>query len=129
MKTRICIGIMISILILSGCGRPPKGPEAPEEALQAIIQLYENQDFDALVRSRYAEIGKAEGEEQVQALIDRLKGRFSDEERRKQAIALYKSLLAISPEISENGTVAVYKLDQGFVKLSRMPDGKWGFHL
>ena len=129
MTTRICIGTMISIIILSGCGRSSKGPEAPEEALQAIIELYEKQDFDALVRSRYAEIGKAEGDKQVQALIDRFKERFSDEERRSQAIALYKSLLAMSPEISENGTVAVYRIDQGFVKLSRMPDGKWGFHL
>ncbi len=129
MTTRIFIGAMLSIVILSGCGKPSSGPETPEEALQAIIQLYENQDFDTLVRSRYAEIGKAEGEEQVQAIIDRLKGRFSNEERRNQAIAIYKSLLATSPEISENGTVAIYGLDQGFVKLSRMPDGKWGFHL
>ncbi len=129
MRTRVCIGAILSFIILSGCGKPASEPEAPEEALQAIIQLYEYQDFDTLVRSRYAEIGKAESEEQVQAIIDRLKGRFSNEERRNQAIAIYKSLLATSPEISENGTVAIYGLDQGFVKLSRMQDGKWGFHL
>ncbi len=129
MRTRTCIGAILSIIILSGCSKPSSETETPEDALQAIIQLYEKQDFDTLVRSRYAEIGKAESEEQVQGIIDRLKGRFSNEERRNQAIALYKSLLATSPELSENGTVAIYGLDQGFVKLSRMQDGKWGFHL
>ncbi len=129
MTTRMCIGALLSLIILSGCGKPTSKPEAPEEAVQAIIQLYETQDFDTLVRSRYAEIGKAEGEEQVQAIIDRFKGRFSDDERRSQAIALYRSLLAATPEISDNGTVAIYKLDQGFLKLSRMQDGRWGFQL
>ncbi len=129
MRTHIYIGAILSIIIMSGCGKPSSEPESPQKALQTIIQLYETQDFDTLVRSRYAELGKAENEEQVQTIIDRLKGRFSDEQRRNQAIAIYKSLLTISPEMSENGTVAIYKMDQGFVKLSRMQDGKWGFHL
>jgi len=121
--------VLLAVVFLSGCSGKSATSESPSEALQAIIHLYENQDFEALIRDRYAEIGKAENEQQIQRLIDRFKNRYADEDKRNQAIELYRSLLSKSPEISGDGDVATYKMDKGFVKLSRMPNGKWGFHM
>jgi len=57
------------MMILSGFGKPSSESKAHEEDLQAIIQPCENQDHDTLVRSRYAEMGKAESEEQFQSIV------------------------------------------------------------
>ncbi len=121
--------IMLAIMIFGGCRSGPNDAESPGQALLAIIQLYQNQDFDTLICSRYAEIEKAENQEQVQALVDRFQRQYSNDENRSKAIAIYKALLDLQPEITDGGTTAIYRLDKGFVRLSRMPDGKWGFHL
>ena len=97
--------------------------------MQSIIQLYEARDFESLIRTRYAEISKAENEEQLQTLIDRFKTRFQDDSKLNQAISSYKSALQVAPEFSDDGKIATFKLNDGFVKLSQMQDGKWGFHL
>ncbi len=131
MTKNMLAAALSTVVFLGGCGGEPGASETPGEALQAIIDLYESRDFDALIRDRYAEIGKAESEEQIRALIDRFAKRYADEEACKQAIALYRSLLSTSPKMAEEGDVATYVVDEGeaFVKLSRMPNGKWGFHL
>jgi hypothetical protein len=61
--------------------------------------------------------------------VERFRTRFADEATWEGAIAVYESLLEREPELSENGAVATYRLEGAFVKLSRMPDGRWGFHL
>ncbi len=103
--------------------------ETPVQAIQSIIDLYESRDFESLIRTRYAEISKAENEEQIQMLIDRFTTMFQDEDELNEAITTYKSVLQLTPELSENDTVAIFRLDKGFIKLSQMPNGKWGFHL
>lgn len=136
------ITLVIAAVCMVGCGSSEtqtpeevtpeaKTPaeETPVQAIAAIIQLYEARDFDALIRTRYAEISKAENEQQVQKLIDRFATLFQGDDKLKEAISTYRSVLQVSPELSEDGTVATFKLDGAFVKLSQMPDGKWGFHL
>ncbi len=110
-------------------GCTPSESETPVEAIQSIIKLYEARDFDSLIRTRYAEIYKAENEVQVQKLIDRFTTRFEDEAKLNEAISTYKSVLELTPELSKNNTVAIFRLDNGFIKLSKMKNGKWGFHL
>jgi hypothetical protein len=117
----------ITTLYLAGC--TSNESETPNQAIQSIIQLYEARDFDSLIRTRYAEIWKAENEEQIQMLIDRFTTRFQVENKLNEAISTYKSVLQLTPELSENDTVAIFRLDNGFIKLSQMPNGKWGFHL
>lgn len=95
--------------------------------MQAIVSLYEQEDFETLIRSRYAEIWKAENEQQIQTIIDRFERRYADESKRKQTIDIYRSINFKSPEMSEDGSVASYRLDDSFIQLSRMPNGKWGF--
>ena len=124
-KTIFTVGILA--IGLAGCGSAE--PETPAQALQAIIHIYETRDFDSLIRTRYAEIAKAETEQQIQDLIDRFAKLFEDMDMLNQAIATYNSALQIVPELSEDDTVAVFNLDNGFIKLSRMPNGQWGFHL
>ena len=104
-------------------------PETPAEAIASIIALFEARDFDALFRTRYAEIGKAENEEQIQILIDRHTSRFEDDDALNEAIVTYMSALELTPILTEDGTVATFRLDNGFIKLSKMSDGLWGFHL
>ncbi len=114
-------------LLLSGCGSPSS--ESPEQGLQAIIELYEARDFDALIRTRYAEIGKANGEPQVLNLIARFEAAFAGEQDLARAVATFETALQSAPELQENGSVAVFQLEGEFCKLSRMTDGRWGFHL
>lgn len=104
-------------------------PETPAQAIRAIIQLYEARDFDSLIRTRYAEIWKADNEQQIQTLVDRFSTRFADNAMLTEAISTYESVIEITPVLSEDDTVAVFNMDHRFVKLSRMPDGNWGFHL
>jgi len=125
--TKLVWIIVITSLYFVGCTSSES--ETPVQAIQSIIQLYEARDFNSLIRTRYAEISKAENEQQIQILIDRFTTRFKDENKLNQAISTYKSVLQLTPELSENDTVAIFKLNNGFIKLSRMPNGKWGFHL
>lgn len=117
--------ILLMVFLFTGCG--PNKPETPNEAIQAIIHLYEQQDFDTLIRTRYAEIDKAENEEQVKKLVNRFATRFSNEGKRNEVIAVFQSLLPLTPEISDDGSVATYKLDGRSFRLLLMPNGQWGF--
>ncbi|MGK7876592.1 MAG: hypothetical protein AB4426_25850 [Xenococcaceae cyanobacterium] len=103
--------------------------ESPQQGLQAIIALYSNSDFDSLVRTRYAEISKAESENEVKALIERFRTRYQDSGKLSQVIAIYEEALTIEPEVSPDGNVATFNLKNGFIKLSKMENGLWGFHL
>jgi hypothetical protein len=125
--TRFLGTLFIAALCIAGC--TSNKSETPVEAIQSIIQLYEARDFDSLIRTRYAEIYKAENEEQIQMLIDRFTTSFREENKLNEAITTYKSVLNLTPEISENDTVAIFRLDNSFIKLSQMQNGKWGFHL
>jgi len=125
--TKLVWIIAITALYLVGC--TSNESETPVQAIQSIIQLYEARDFNSLIRTRYAEISKAENEQQIQILIDRFTTRFKDENKLNQAISTYKSILQLTPELLENDTVAIFRLDNSFIKLSQMPNGKWGFHL
>jgi len=125
--TILVLSIAIAGLSIVGCKSSES--ETPVQGIQSIIQLYEARDFDSLIRTRYAEIYKAENEEQIQILIDRFTTRFQDEHKLNEAISTYKSVLQLTPELSENDTVAIFRLDNGFIKLSQMPNGNWGFHL
>jgi uncharacterized lipoprotein YmbA len=116
-----------ALLLLIGCSAGES--ETPQQAVQAIIDLHESRDFDTLVRSRYAEIGKAENDEQVQVLIDRFKARYEDESVLREAIAFYESALTSKLTLSADGAIATFELPGGAFKLSRMADGNWGFHL
>lgn len=107
----------------------PNAQETPAEGIASIIALYEARDFSTLFRTRYAEINKAESEEQIQSLIDRFALRFESDEALDAAIATYTSVLELTPELSEDGAVATFQLDEGFIKLSKMANGTWGFHL
>jgi hypothetical protein len=127
MMSKFALTTIIVALGLLGCSSAEQ--ETPTQAIQEIIKLYEIRDFDSLIRTRYAEISKAANEQQVESLITRFATRFGDEAALNQAIETYKAALQITPEISEAGKVVTFQLDQGFIMLSRMPDGKWGFHL
>ena len=127
MMSKYAVTVIIVALGLLGCSSAEQ--ETPTQAIQEIIKLYEIRDFDALIRTRYAEISKTTNEQQVESLITRFTTRFGDEATLNQAIETYEAALQLTPEISEAGDVATFQLDQGFIKLSRMPDGKWGFHI
>ena len=122
-------------LCFCGCGSKEETPEnldRPEtlqEAIQEIISLYESGDFDSLIRTRYAEIGKTEGEAQIEKLVERFSTRFADKKAIEEAVSTYRAALKAEPETSQDGKLTTFKLDQGIMKLSRMPSGKWGFHL
>ena len=125
--TKFLSTIAITALCLTGCTSSES--ETPVQAIRSIIQLFEARDFNSLIRTRYAEISKAENEQQIQILIDRFTTRFQDENKLNQAISTYKSVLQLTPELSENDMVAIFRLNNDFIKLSQMPNGKCGFHL
>ena len=131
MKGSIVTKLLLTMTLVAICliGCTSSEPETPAEAIQSIIELYEARDFDSLIRTRYAEIYKAENEEQIQMLIHRFTYRFQDETKLNEAISAYKSVLHLTPELSENDTVAIFRLDNSFIKLSQMKNGNWGFHL
>ena len=125
----VVVRLLMALVCLVGCGGDSTGTETPAEAVREIIRLYEARDFESLVRTRYAELSKAESEQQVHALIDRFQERYRDEATLNQATLRYRSLLEMTPEITNDGNTATFNLGEGFVKLTRMPNGMWGFHL
>lgn len=119
---------LLSLLLFIGC-RDDNTAESPEQAIKSIITLYKAKDFNSLIRTRYAELPKADNELQIQFLVDRFSKRFADEEKLKAAIKTYKSALKSKKEWSNGGNTVTFKLKKGFIMLSVMPDGRWGFHL
>ena len=117
------------LLLLLGCSTPEVPAETPADGLRAIIALYESGDFATLIRSRYAEIDKAETEAQVTALITRFETQFEEPSRREEAITTYTALLDQTPTLSDDGRTATYTAESGTVRLSRMANGRWGFRL
>lgn len=103
--------------------------ESPVDGIKAIIVLFETQNWDELIRTRYAEIYKASGEDDIQKLISKYESLFSDDASRNEAIATYQSALLVTPVLSENNTIAQFNLPEGFIKLSLMENDQWGFHL
>ena len=127
MKRRTLIFGVISLLCCSGGAFA--AAETPQEALRAIMQLYQARDFDALIRTRYAEISKAPHERAIQALVDQFTDLFQDDTQLQEAINTYQTALLRDPVLTDNGMTATFYLDDGFIRLSRMSSGKWGFHL
>lgn len=125
MRRFLHIGLLA--LLAVGCGSPAQ--ETPEQGLQAIIALYEARDFDALIRTRYAELDKARDEAQVKSLITRFETTFADSAALERAVATYEAALATEPDFDQQGATAVFGLEEGVVRLSRMADGRWGFRL
>lgn len=120
--------LLVMLLIFLGC-RDGDTLESPEQAIKEIIKLYKAEDYVTLIRTRYAELPKADNEMQIKFLTDRFTKRFSDKEKLKQAIKTYKSALKAPKEWSNGGNNVTFKLEKGFIMLSVMPNGKWGFHL
>ena len=131
MKNSILVRAVSILLVLSvfSLNCFAEDSETPVQAIQSIIKLYEAKDFESLVRKRYAEISKAKNEQQIQSLIDRFTTSYQDEKNLNKAISIYKSTLKITPAISEDGKVAKFNFENGFIKLSKMTNGKWGFHM
>ena len=123
---KLCIVLLGVIGLITSCGN---SVETPQQGLAVIATLYAQRDFDTLVRTRYAEIYKAEDEAQIQLLVERFSSRFANEEHIASAIAAYEEAAKLEPILSENGTVALFKLKAGSLKISLMKNGKWGFHL
>ncbi len=126
------IAILTTVICLVSCKdkkEPESKPETPAEAMEAIISLIQAKDYEALIRTRYAEIGKANGEAQIQTLIDRMRTTYEADENAATVIANYREALAQVTAVSATDEVVDYSISTGVVKLSRMPDGNWGFHL
>ena len=98
---KLLCAIILAALSFVGCKSSES--ETPVQGIQSIIQLYEARDFNSLIRTRYAEISKAENEEQIQMLIDRFTNRFEDENKLNEAISTYKSVLQLTPDYSYYG--------------------------
>lgn len=128
-KILLSIIVMLAVVLFSNSTKSLDATENITSGLQEIINLYETRDFDKLIRTRYAEIYKAESEEQILVLIGQFKTRYSNEDMLNRVIDLYKSLLDKTPEFSDDNKTATFNLDNGFVKFSLMSDGRWGFHL
>lgn len=124
-KLLIFLVIFINFI---GC-RDGSSVESPETAIKEIIKLYKAKDYETLIKTRYAELPKANSEFQIQFLTDKFQKRFSDKEKLNQAIKTYKSALKAPKEWSNGGNTVTFKLKEGFIMLSVMPNGKWGFHL
>lgn len=123
----------VLLLLLAACGSGESGepaiPETPAQALQIIHDLHEARDHDALIRTRYAEIWKAESEADILHLIARFDDLFANEVNYNEALATYQEAMGVDPDFSEDGSLATYTLSGGTLRLSRMPSEKWGFHL
>ena len=104
-------------------------PETPQEAIHEIVRIFQSGDFDSLVRTRFAGIEEAEDEAQIKELIGQFKEQFSDPELVKGAVSDFSEALKVEPAFSDGGKTAVFKTDFGELKLSKMGNGNWGFHL
>jgi hypothetical protein len=121
--------LVLSLGTIFGLACGSSQPETPHEGLEVIMSLLEDRDFDTLVRTRYAEIDKAESEEQIVALVGRFESRFQNPESLDEILSNYRTALEKTPEFTAEDDVALFKLGDGVIRMSRMADGRWGFHL
>ena len=132
------IFIILLLAILSITPYALAGEETPQEGVQSIIKLYEEKNFDILIRERYAEIYKAEAEGKVDVLIKRYSQKLSNDEKKlQQIIQILKRFSKVTPVLTVNPNPAVTETDKmaefrdkkDTYKLYLLKTGKWGFHL
>lgn len=135
---RLLTVLLLGSLGLVGCtAESPEAPvaevaseESPRAGLLAIAELYRARDFDALVRTRYAELHKAETEEQVTMLIERLRKSCAEPAALENIITTLETAAEEgTPEFSDDGRTATYDVPGSTIRISRMENGRWGFHL
>ena len=101
----------------------PPAP-TPESTVAAMLELAEAGNWESYVDDYYGEQDKfQEGDR------DKLVARFRDKWGEQVAEQL-KVVADITPELSEDGNLATFKVDEtsGF-KLYKADDGLWKFHL
>lgn len=101
--------------------------ETPEQGLNAIVELYKNQDWEGLVNERCVDAHHAATEEAKKELVAQLSSQFSEADTLSALVTSYEAALAAKPQIESEGTVAIFASDAGSVKLSKMENGVWGF--
>ena len=97
---RILSLILLSLLI--GAPQSFAEEETPEDGLKVILILYKEKNFEELIKERYTEIYKAEEVGKVDAIIQKLSKRFSNEKKLNQVIAVFESLVDVKPDIVVN---------------------------
>lgn len=119
---------LLSLLLFLGAALVQADPagETPQQALKDIVELYKNEDWEGLVKTRCVDSKHAVSEEEMSKLVSSVKSQFSDDELRDALIASYEAALSVSPRIESEGTVAIFASDYGSVKLSKMNSGAWG---
>ena len=111
--------------------------ETPEEGLQIILELYQARNFETLVLERYAELYKANSENEIASVIAFFERRFSNEEKLNEVTSFFMVALEGSPEISndyesqisETGEIAIFIVGDVTFTLYKMKTGLWDFHL
>ena len=111
--------------------------ESPQQAVQAILELYRARDYQTLLRERYTERHKAEAAGKTRELADKFARRLADEATYQKVISAYSECLEVEPVITDNpypqvtetDKVALFSLEGGPFKLYLQKTGKWGFHM
>jgi hypothetical protein len=132
--------LILTTLLICAFGCTGNKSETPSEAASTIGTLLKNRDYTTLFQERYSEWHKVETEGiEPEAAIAKLSGMF--EKNHEMLVAMYDQLATADyafsqnemPQTSETGEIATATISVNgrelSVKLYKMTNGRWGFHL
>lgn len=128
---RTLLTIFATGLLFLGATFVEKGGrgETPQQALLDVRKLYENRDWDRLIRERCADAPYAAAAAELRVLSARLESEYSDRLAYLHLLAKLEMAATMKPKLAEEGRVAIFAINGETLSLTLMDTGQWGVRL
>ena len=124
LKHLLVLLVVASVSLGFGCSRSQSQSTSPTATLSAMLESAEDGDWEKYVDEYYGEQHKFKSPSDRDKLVSRFRDKWGS-----QVIAGLKEASQVEPELSEDGTKAVFQLSNGEFILYKNEQGNWTFHL
>ena len=120
----VSLVVVASVSLGFGCSRSQSQSTSPTATLSAMLESAEDGDWEKYVDDYYGEQHKFKSPSDRDKLVSRFRDKWGS-----QVIAGLKEASQVEPELSEDGTKAIFQLSNGEFILYKNEQGNWTFHL
>ena len=127
---KVLVHLMVSLVVVAsaslgfGCSRSQSQSTSPTGTLSSMLEAAEDGDWEKYVDDYYGEQHKFKSSSDRDKLVSRFREKWGI-----QVIAGLKEASQVEPELSEDGTQAIFQLSNGEFILYKSEEGNWTFHL